>query len=141
MSIFFELISAMTPFMTSLSFSVNDSKSIESELRGVGFEVKRIENSSLREMSDETREFGEKLRQADVALYYYSGHGVQHNNTNWLLPVDSDIRREQDLEFEAYNLTRQLGEMEGGTKNRVNIVINDLDMPLIGYACEGFDQI
>ena len=62
-------------------------------------------------MSEETREFGKKLRQADVALYYYSGHGIQHNNTNWLLPVEADIRREQDIEFEAFNLNRLLVEM------------------------------
>jgi len=104
---------------------IQDAKSIEDQLRDVGFEVKRLENSSLREMSEETREFGKKLRQVDVALYYYSGHGIQHNNTNWLLPVEADIRREQDIEFEAFNLNRLLVEMEGGTKNRVNIVIVD----------------
>ena len=71
------------------------------------------------------KDFGKKLRKSDVALFYFSGHGVQYMDRNWIFPIGIDIGRAQDVEFETINAQRILREMEGGINKRVNIVIID----------------
>ena len=70
------------------------------------------------------REFGQKIQSADVALFYYAGHGMQVQGSNWLLPVDANPTRVQDLDFQLVNAELVLKQMDGaGT--RLNIVLLD----------------
>ena len=103
---------------------VNDVRAIASALKKVGFRVTKVENASLRSMDDAVRRFGQKARRSDVALIYYSGHGLQLKGSNYLQPIGADIRREQDIRFKAYNSDQILAELEDGSQ-RVNIVILD----------------
>ena len=104
---------------------VNDARLMRDLLTQAGFQVTLLENADKRELVNAIREFGKKLRESDAALFYFSGHGNQFQGRNWLIPVDADIYREDDIEFEALNAERLLREMEGGTEGRVNIVIVD----------------
>ena len=63
------------------------------------------------------------MHDADVALFFYSGHGLQMNGENYLLPVDAKIETPADVRFNTINLTDIQQEMEG--KGRVNIIILD----------------
>ena len=103
---------------------VNDVRAIASALKKVGFQVTKVENASLQSMDDAVRRFGQKARKSDVALVYYSGHGLQLKGSNYLQPIGADIRREQDIRFKAYNSDQILAELEDGSQ-RVNIVILD----------------
>jgi TPR repeat protein len=69
-------------------------------------------------------DFGKKIQGADVALFYYAGHGMQVQGTNWLVPTDANPTRAQDLDFQMVNAELVLKQMDGaGT--RLNIVILD----------------
>jgi|GEM_PF-3119866 len=103
---------------------INDVRAIASALKKVGFQVTKVENASLQSMDDAVRRFGKKARKSDVALVYYSGHGLQLKGSNFLQPIGADIRREQDIRFKAYNSDQILAELEDGSQ-RVNIVILD----------------
>ena len=74
---------------------VNDVRAIASALKKVGFQVTKVENASLRSMDDAVRRFGQKARKSDVALIYYSGHGLQLKGSNYLQPIGSELRRRQ----------------------------------------------
>ncbi len=68
--------------------------------------------------------FGRALTGADVALFYYSGHGLQVQGVNWLVPTDANPTRTQDLDFQMVNadlITRQMD----GARTKLNIVILD----------------
>ncbi len=68
--------------------------------------------------------FGRDIQGADVALFYYAGHGLQVQGTNWLLPVDANPTRPQDLDFQMIDAGLVLKQMDGaGT--RLNILILD----------------
>jgi uncharacterized caspase-like protein len=68
--------------------------------------------------------FGRRIRGADVALFYYSGHGMQVDGTNWLVPVSADPTRLADLPAQMVSADSVLRQAEGaGT--RLNIVILD----------------
>ncbi len=70
------------------------------------------------------REFGRAIIGADVALFYYSGHGLQVQGVNWLVPVDANPTRLQDLDFQMMSADLILRQMrDAGT--RLNIMILD----------------
>lgn len=68
--------------------------------------------------------FGSQLIGADVALFYYAGHGIQLRGTNYLVPITANPARETDVDFQMVDAALVLRQMDGaGTK--LNIVILD----------------
>ena len=104
---------------------VNDARTMAEALEEVGFEVTRLENVKYREMREAVRDFGSRLRKSDAALFYFSGHGVQFEGGNYLLPIGAEIEIRRHISYEALSENEVLAEMEGGTKDRVNLVIVD----------------
>lgn len=109
----------------------NDAWAVTRALKRTGFEVLTQTNLNQKEMKRIIRTFGERLAAGGVALFYYSGHGVQIKGTNYLIPVNADIRKEGDVELEGVDANYVLNEMDAA-KSRVNIVILDAcrDNPL-----------
>ncbi len=111
--------------MSPLKNPTNDANVIAKELRNLGFEVLAFTNLSQNDMKKRIREFGNKLSsQKGIGLFYYAGHGLQLNGENYIVPVNAVINKEQDVELEAVNLKRILGEMDYAG-NDLNIVILD----------------
>jgi uncharacterized caspase-like protein len=50
-------------------------------------------------MTERLLEFGQKAQGADVALFFYAGHGIAIDGTNYLLPIDADIKSEMDVKL------------------------------------------
>ena len=93
-------------------------------LRDNGFEVIHKENLRQNEMKRAIREFGEKARNTEVALFYYAGHAIQVNGQNYLIPIAATVEKEQEVEYEAVDAGFVLGQMEYA-RSRTNIVILD----------------
>ncbi|MEN8122070.1 MAG: caspase family protein, partial [Bacteroidota bacterium] len=104
---------------------VNDANAIAEKLKNLGFEVIINTNGTQTEMKKAIRNFGEKLAaNKGIGLFFYAGHGMQVNGENYLIPVDARIEKEQDVELEAVNLKRMLGEMDYAG-NSMNIIVLD----------------
>ncbi|MCZ8545948.1 caspase domain-containing protein [Mesorhizobium qingshengii] len=73
-----------------LKNAVNDSRTIESALKKLGFDVTTEANRDLKRMRRALEDFRDDAAGADVALIYFSGHGVEIAGDNRLLPVDAD---------------------------------------------------
>ena len=78
-----------------------DAKAIAGVLRNVGFEVVEGTNLTRDKMTEKLLDFGKKAQGADVALFFYAGHGIAIGGTNYLLPVDADIKSEMDVKLGA----------------------------------------
>ena len=78
-----------------------DAKSMARVLRNVGFDVVEGSNLTRDAMTAKLLEFGKKSEGADVALFFYAGHGIAVNGTNYLLPVDADLKSEMDVKLGA----------------------------------------
>jgi hypothetical protein len=76
-----------------------DAKSMATVLRNVGFDVVEGTNLTRDKMTERLLEFGNKAEGADVALFFYAGHGIAINGINYLLPVDADIKSEMDIKL------------------------------------------
>ena len=78
-----------------------DAKSMAKLLRNVGFDVVEGSNLTRDKMTEKLLDFGKKAEGADVALFFYAGHGIAVNGTNYLLPVDADLKSEMDVKLGA----------------------------------------
>jgi uncharacterized caspase-like protein len=103
---------------------LNDALDMAQSLRDLRFEVIEVRNVTRRAMIEAVNTFGARLQQAHVGLFYYSGHGVQHQGTNYLIPLQAMITAPADLEQEAVDARRILGRMEQ-SQTTLNIVILD----------------
>ena len=68
-----------------------DARTMASTLRNVGFDVVEGYNLTRDKMTEKLLEFGHKAEGADIAVFYYAGHGIAMGGTNYLLPVDADL--------------------------------------------------
>ena len=102
----------------------NDASDFAKALRDIGFSVALGMDANKKTMYQLIEQFGSDIRGADIALFYYSGHGVQTSGENYLIPVDADISLASDVEIEGVQLQRVLGRMDAGGAG-TNVVILD----------------
>jgi Caspase domain/Putative peptidoglycan binding domain len=94
-----------------------DAKAMASVLRNVGFEVVEGTNLTRDAMTERLLEFGKRAQGADVAVFFYAGHGIAISGTNYLLPVDADIKSEMDVKLgNAINIDVTLDQTMGDAK-------------------------
>src|SRR3954453_18221681 len=94
-----------------------DAKAIAATLRNVGFEVVEGSNLTRDKMTEKLLDFGKKAEGADVALFFYAGHGIAVNGSNYLLPVDADLKSEMDVKLgAAINVDLTLEQTMGDAK-------------------------
>jgi formylglycine-generating enzyme required for sulfatase activity len=103
----------------------NDAADMKAALESLGFEVIYGVNLKTKtEMREKINEFGQKLGNGGVGLFYYAGHGVQVDGRNYLIPTNADINNEAEVDLEGVDINYVLGAMSTA-KNRFNIVILD----------------
>ncbi|HEU0219122.1 MAG TPA: caspase family protein [Stellaceae bacterium] len=116
-----------------LANAAADARDIGRALRDSGFETTVKTNVKRRELYQLIDAFGAAIAASPdtVGLFYYAGHGIQANGKNYLVPVDSELVNEGDLEAEAVDAGKVLRAMDEA-RNSVNIVILDAcrDNPL-----------
>ena len=103
---------------------VNDARLIGARLEQAGFKVTRRENLDRNGMAKALQDFGALLNENTVAVLYYAGHAMQLRDQNYMIPVDAELRTEEDIGMQGVDLTFILGRMSRA-KSRVNVVILD----------------
>ena len=101
----------------------NDANAMTEKLEALGFEVVSGVDLDLRAMRRTFRQFVGKLDQADLALFFYAGHGLQVHGENYLVPVDAELGSHLDLDFETFPANLILNAMEDATD--INLVFLD----------------
>ena len=102
----------------------NDASDFAKKLKSLGFDVDLKLNENLESMINHIAEFCNNAKNYDVALFYYAGHGIQHQGENYLIPVNAKLVTETRLEYESVNMNWVLEEMEN-SKSKMKIVILD----------------
>ena len=102
----------------------NDARSLNEVLMKFGFVVYLYENLTQSQMKKAIDDFGLRLKGNDIGLFFYAGHGIQAKGYNYLVPVDAQLKTEEQVEYDCVRADRVLSLMEtSGTK--VNIIILD----------------
>ncbi len=107
-----------------LSNPVNDAQDMAHALKKNNFQVTLKTDATLEAMADAIHHFGENLKGGGVGLFYYSGHGIQVKGENYLLPVDTNLAREDEVRRKAINASDVLEKMGEG-KSHLNLVFLD----------------
>jgi len=106
---------------------VNDAKDLAAVLGQLGFKVTHKQNLNINKMKKAILQFGKKLRQSGgVGLFYFSGHGVQYNGSNYLIPIGARhfLSSAEQLPYETVDAGYVLATMKGA-RNELNLVILD----------------
>jgi uncharacterized caspase-like protein len=111
----------------SLDNSGNDAGLMADTLRGLGFALVgggAQLDLDKRGLDQAVHRFGQEAEGADVALFYYAGHGIQVKGENYLVPIEANAKRESDVDFQMLNVALVLSQLENA-RSELNIVILD----------------
>jgi hypothetical protein len=109
---------------------VNDGAVIAATLKDAGFDVVDSRHDlPAAETRRVLRDFADRARDADIALVYYAGHGIEVDGANYLIPVDAKLERDTDVYDEAFSLDRVLLAIEPAKKLRLIILDACRDNP------------
>ncbi len=108
----------------------NDAALIAETFRSAGFDnVELRRDLKVGDMRRALRDFMDKSREANVAVVYYAGHGIEVDGTNYLVPVDAVLERDVDVYDEALTLERVLVSVEPARQLRLVILDACRDNP------------
>ena len=93
----------------------NDARAVASVLESLRFEVVRGLDVDRDGFFEKLDAFTEAALDAEVALFFYAGHGLQVDGRNYLVPVDARLEKKLDLRRKAISLDTILGEMGSPT--------------------------
>ncbi|MDX2064416.1 MAG: caspase family protein, partial [Fimbriimonadaceae bacterium] len=103
----------------------NDANAVAEMLRRAGFGVLIVKVDCNRdEMLRAIAEFRSRSAGADVAVFFYSGHGVQNDGVNYLVPIGAKPQSESDYEFECVEFPRVLRVFDANNA-KVNLAFLD----------------
>jgi hypothetical protein len=109
---------------SSLPNTLNDSTAIAALFKSVGFEVVISRNDlGVVDFKRSVREFLITAENADMAVVYYAGHGIEISGTNYLVPVDARLSRDYDVDDEAVSLDRIIWALQ--SVRRLRLILLD----------------
>lgn len=95
----------------ALSNPRNDARAMDDMLSDLGFEVTRVLDGDKRKLDSEIADFVATAKGADVALVYYSGHGIEAGGSDFLVPVDADLATPQQAGEDLIAVDGLLGRL------------------------------
>jgi hypothetical protein len=102
----------------------NDASAVAAALQRLNFQVTVALNTTKRQLDEATEKFASGLKAGDLALFYYSGHGAQLNQENFLIPVDFQGSSAADLRYNAFPAGQIRDRLEESSA-RVRVMILD----------------
>ena len=112
-------------YTSPLKNPINDAKDMSRALKDLNFEVTTVLDANYEKMRKSIIDMSEKVAVADVAVFYYAGHGVEVNGSNFLVPTDAKIQSPQDIEQYSLEVDRVLKAMKYANDTNLNILILD----------------
>src|SRR5437773_2837162 len=116
--------------VSKLPNPANDAAAVAGMFKSAGFDLVEAKlNVSANDLRRTLREFGAKSRDADVAVVYYAGHGIELDGNNYLIPVDASLATDADVLDETVPLDRVLFAVEPAKQLRLVILDACRDNP------------
>lgn len=109
--------------IAALPNPANDARDVAKMLTDLGFDARNVSDRDARKLKRDLERFAEDADGADVALVYYSGHGIEAGGENYLVPVDADIDSLKDADEALVPISALMDEL----KSAVPVTILLLD--------------
>lgn len=108
----------------------SDAEMVATSLREAGFSNVTLSTDLTREkLVEALHRFSSDAENADWAVVYYAGHGIEVSGMNYLIPIDARLKTDRDLQYEAVPMTQVLGAVEGARKLRLLVLDACRDNP------------
>lgn len=108
----------------------SDAALVAETLKGAGFDLVDLRRDlKVADMRRALRDFIEQSRDAEVAVVYYAGHGIEVDGVNYLVPIDAVLERDTDIFDEALSIDRVLVAIEPAKKLRLVVLDACRDSP------------
>jgi len=107
-----------------LANAVNDAEAVAKSLEEIGFAVALVRNADKRKIDEEVEAFSRRLGPGEIGLFYFSGHGVQVEGENYLVPINAQLSRQADAQYDAVPLGKVISALEA-TRATAKIIILD----------------
>lgn len=117
-------INAYVPSNLVLQPCRNDANDLSQSLRSIGFQVKTELDLDLNSMRSATKRFVDSIQPGAIVLYYFSGHGVQCNGENYLIPTNARNIHANNIDSTAIGVQSLVDSMY---QRRPRLVICILD--------------
>ena len=104
---------------------INDANDMAATLKSLGFTVIKSNNADYAQMTTALKEFARQNTDADIALMFYAGHGIQVDGKNYLLPVDVQLRDQRAVALECVSVENVQHIMETSNSSRLNLIVLD----------------
>jgi hypothetical protein len=109
-----------------------DAAAMEALFRKAGFDVVEVKRDlGIAAMRRALRNFSDQVRDADIAVVAFAGHGIEVNGTNYLIPVDAVLERDIDVEDETIPLERVTQVLQQAKRLRLVILDACRDNPFV----------
>jgi hypothetical protein len=116
--------------VAKLANPIKDATAVAEMFKKAGFDwVKMRQDVGNLEFKRALREFNDAAQDADIAVVYYAGHGIQIRDINYMIPVDAKLASEIDAEDEAVSLDRIQQALEDVKRLRLIILDACRDNP------------
>jgi outer membrane protein assembly factor BamD (BamD/ComL family) len=114
-----------------LTNPARDADAVADMLKKSGYEVTLVRDVGYLDFKRAIRAFEDSASDADVAVIFYAGHGIEIAGTNYLIPVDAKLASDRDAVDEAVDLNRLVATVEGAKRLRVIILDACRDNPFL----------
>jgi uncharacterized caspase-like protein len=116
--------------VAKLPNSINDATSVAGMFKLAGFDLVESKfDMAANDLRRTLRDFGSQSRDADIAVIYYAGHGIELDGNNYLVPVDATLETDADVLDETVPLDRVLFAVEPAKQLRLVILDACRDNP------------
>ncbi len=106
-----------------LTNTLNDATDMHAALKRMGFEAALVLDCDIEALYEAVRAFMYELQRGDIAVFFFAGHGVEHQDTNWL--ICKEVPKDQKtLPLKAYDVQKLLQEMQE-RQTYFNLIILD----------------
>ena len=115
--------------IATLDNTTKDADLIARTLTDIGFEVTQVTDAGYQDLREALDRFAFRSETADLALVYYAGHGVEVQGTNYLIPVDADVKSYADVQRQSVSLNDLLAAVDRARVMRIVILDSCRDNP------------
>ena len=118
----------------------NDAEDVSAALKRIGFTVMGGPDLTRQEMRDSLRQFARAAQDAEAALVFYAGHGLQYRGRNYLVPIDAKLEDEFDLDYETVRVDDVVEELNRADGPRILVLDACRNLPLQTKAKDAFSS-
>ncbi|CGF93123.1 TPA: caspase family protein [Bacillus cereus] len=124
----------------SLKNPVNDAETMKEVLENAGFDVKVFNNTEYATLSSCIAQFKFELRNYDIGLFYFAGHGIEINGDNYLIPSNAEQNTNESISATSVNISSMVKEISLSDEGVFILILDACRTKLFTAGVRGFRE-